>query len=40
MREGREIATGMIYVGCIDRSGRPRPLPREMKAALQQTING
>jgi acyl-CoA thioester hydrolase len=39
-RGEREIARGLIYVGCIDRSGRPRPLPREMTTALQQTING
>jgi tol-pal system-associated acyl-CoA thioesterase len=40
LRGGREIATGLIYVGCIDSAGRPRALPREMKTALQQTING
>lgn len=40
LRDGREIATGMLYVGCIDSSGRPQALPPEMKTALQQTING
>jgi len=40
LRDGEEIASGMIYVGCVDRNGRPRPLPGEMKEVLQQTING
>lgn len=42
-RDGVEIATGLIYVGCIDRTGRPRPLPdgvaRDLKSFLPSTIN-
>lgn len=40
LRDGQDVAAGMIYVGCIDRAGRPRPLPGDMKSVLQQTING
>ena len=37
-RGSEEIAAGVIYVGCIDASGRPRPLPAGMGPSLGEIL--
>lgn len=38
-RDGQDIATATIYVGCVDRAGKPRRLPTLMKTVLEQLTN-
>lgn len=39
LKDGHEIATGLIYVGCVDAGGRPRPLPKDMRKTLYTVFN-
>lgn len=37
-REGEDLARAMVRIACIDRAGRPRRLPAEVRASLNPLI--